>query len=64
MINSVEAPFGGAVTAALFLESFVKEKPWAHLDVYAWKDGADGAWSEGGGSGQAVLGLIQFLLGS
>lgn len=61
MTNSVEAPFGGAITAALFLESFVKEKPWAHLDVYAWKDGADGAWSEGGGSGQGVLGLIQLL---
>lgn len=61
MINSVEAPFGGAITAALFLESFVKEKPWAHLDIYAWKDGADGAWSEGGGSGQAVMGLIQWL---
>lgn len=64
MINSVEAPFGGAVTAALFLQNFVKEKPWAHLDVYAWKDGTDGAWSEAGGSGQAVLGLIQFLMGS
>lgn len=61
MTNSVEAPFGGAITAALFLESFVQEKPWAHLDIYGWKDGADGAWSEGGGSGQAVLGLIQFL---
>ena len=61
MTNSVEAPFGGAITAALFLENFVKEKPWAHLDVYAWRDGADGAWSEGGGSGQGVLGLIQLL---
>ena len=25
--------FGGAITAGLFLEEFVEEKPWAHLDI-------------------------------
>ena len=31
----------GSVTAALYLERFVPEgTPWAHLDVYAWNDGA------------------------
>jgi leucyl aminopeptidase len=44
--NSVETPFGGAITAALFLENFVKDTPWAHLDIYAWKDGAEGAWMD------------------
>lgn len=61
--NAVDG-FGGAVTAALFLQSFVNDTPWAHLDIYAWKDGADGAWSEGGGSGQAVAGLAGFLANS
>jgi len=28
--------FAGSVTAALFLERFVKNKPWMHFDVYAW----------------------------
>lgn len=26
-------PFGGAITAALFLQEFVNKKPWAHIDV-------------------------------
>lgn len=31
----------GSVTAALFLERFVPDnRPWAHLDVYAWSDNA------------------------
>ena len=54
--------FGGAITAALFLESFVKGVPWAHLDIYAWKDGASGAYGEGGGSGQSVQALSEFLI--
>ncbi len=60
MVNAVDG-FGGAVTAALFLEKFVKDVPWAHLDIYAWKDNAEGCWLESGGSGQAVLGLAAFL---
>lgn len=61
MTNSVDG-FGGAVTAALFLESFVNDVPWAHLDIYAWKDSPEGAILESGGSGQAVQGLAQWLL--
>ena len=53
--------FGGAITAALFLEFFIKGKPWVHLDVYAWKDSAGGAWSEAGGSGQPVFALTELL---
>lgn len=53
--------FGGAITAALFLEKFTGSKPWAHLDIYAWKDSAQGAWAEGGGSGQAVQALTEML---
>ncbi len=60
MINSADG-FGGAITAALFLEKFVGDVPWAHLDIYAWKDSADGAWVESGGSGQAVSCLTAWL---
>ena len=39
--NSGSSPFGGAITAALFLESFVPEKtPWAHFDIMGWNSRA------------------------
>ena len=60
MTNAVDG-FGGAVTAALFLESFVRKVPWAHFDIYAWKDKPEGAWLEPGGSGQGVLLLAEWL---
>lgn len=53
--------FGGAITAALFLETYAKKMPWAHLDIYAWRDSAEGAWSESGGSGQGVQLLAEYL---
>jgi leucyl aminopeptidase len=59
-VNAVDG-FGGAITAALFLEKFVKQKPWAHLDIYAWNDKPTGPLSFAGGSGQGVQCLIQFL---
>jgi len=35
--NISDGPFGGAITAALFLEAFVGAGiPWAHLDLLAW----------------------------
>jgi leucyl aminopeptidase len=62
MINSPDG-FAGAITAALFLERFVADVPWAHLDIYAWKDSAEGAWLESGGSGQGVLSVARWLSG-
>lgn len=38
-VNSVDSPFGGAITAALYLQMFVsKETPWVHFDVMAWNN--------------------------
>jgi leucyl aminopeptidase len=35
--NAVLTPYGGAITAALFLNEFVPNNiPWAHLDLMAW----------------------------
>ena len=41
-INNISSgPFGGAITAALFLEEFVTETPaWAHIDMMAWNSKA------------------------
>lgn len=52
--------FGGAVTAALFLEAFVGTTPWAHFDIYSWTGSASGALSEKGGNGQLVQCLARF----
>ena len=41
MNNVSEGPFAGALTAALFLKSFVTEtRDWVHIDTYAWNDAA------------------------
>lgn len=58
--NSTEG-FGGAITAALFLQKFVRSKRWAHLDVYAWTDKVQGPLGFAGGSGQPVQALIEWL---
>lgn len=52
--------FGGAITAALFLQKFAKGIPWAHLDIYAWADKPHGSICSVGGNGQAVQSLIHF----
>ncbi len=37
LLNSSPESYGGAITAALFLNEFVPESiPWAHFDVMAW----------------------------
>jgi leucyl aminopeptidase len=44
-----EAPFAGAVTAALFLQRFVPENVlWAHLDTFAWRPTARPGRPKGG----------------
>lgn len=59
-VNATDG-FGSAITAALFLERFVRDVPWAHLDIYQWRDSPEGAWLEGGGSGQTVACLSHWL---
>jgi len=37
MVNAAEGPFGGAITAALFLKEFAPAKAqWAHFDIFCW----------------------------
>jgi leucyl aminopeptidase len=37
--NSSKSSYGGCITAALFLESFVQSDiPWVHIDTFAWNE--------------------------
>ena len=35
-VNSASGPYGGAITAALFLQKFVGDIPWVHFDLMAF----------------------------
>ncbi|MGH8000802.1 MAG: leucyl aminopeptidase [Brasilonema sp.] len=55
---------GGSITAALFLKQFVKETPWAHLDVAGpvWSDKENG-YNGSGATGFGVRTLVNWVLG-
>lgn len=54
---------GGAITAALFLKQFVKETPWAHLDIAGpvWVDKENG-YNSPGATGFGVRTLVSWVL--
>lgn len=61
-IKNIGGGYGGTITAALFLEHFVKDTPWAHLDI------AGPAFFEGptpygprGGTGFGVRTLLTWI---
>jgi leucyl aminopeptidase len=58
--NVGEGRWGGAITAAKFLEQFVGDTPWAHLDIAgpAFRDKPK-PWSDAGASGQFVRTLVE-----
>ncbi|MCM2347145.1 MAG: leucyl aminopeptidase [Acidovorax soli] len=59
-MGNVAGRAGGSITAAKFLQRFVGELPWAHLDIAgtAWKGGATK-----GATGRPVGLLVHYLLG-
>jgi len=54
---------GGSITAALFLKQYVKETPWAHLDVAGpvWTDKENG-YNSAGATGYGVRTLVNWVL--
>ena len=53
-MKNIGGRFGGAITAAQFLQRFVKDTPWAHLDVAGVamdsnKTDISASWSSGWG---------------
>ncbi len=55
---------GGSITAALFLKQFVKETPWAHIDLAGpiWTDKEDG-YNSAGATGYGVRMLVEWVNG-
>lgn len=61
MVNSSPSPYGGAITAALFLQRFVdKNMPWVHFDVMAWNVAAKPGRPEGG-EAMGFRAVIEYL---
>jgi leucyl aminopeptidase len=59
--NSSGAPYGGAITAALFLQDFVPaETPWVHFDLMAWNLRARPGRPEGG-EAMGLRALLDYL---
>jgi leucyl aminopeptidase len=59
--NAGSGPFGGSITAALFLADFVKQaKSYAHFDMYAWNP-KDRPGRPKGGEAQAIRALFAVL---
>jgi leucyl aminopeptidase len=59
-VANVAGRAGGSITAAKFLQRFVGDIPWAHLDIAgtAWKGG-----TAKGATGRPVGLLLHYLLG-
>ena len=47
-VNSASTPYGGAITAALFLQKFVDDVPWGHFDIMAYNTRERPGRPEGG----------------
>ena len=61
IMNGASQPYGGAITAALFLQAFVPdETPWAHFDIMAWTTRAKPARPVGG-EAMALRAVFEFL---
>ena len=63
-IKNAGSRMGGAITAAMFLENFVGDVPWAHIDIAgpAFVE-KDSLWSPKGGTGFGVRTIIKYLSG-
>jgi leucyl aminopeptidase len=62
-MKNVGGPYGGAILAALFLNEFVGDTPWAHLDIAGpMAVEADEGWLSRGATGFGTRLLIQLAL--
>ena len=63
LTNAPEGGYGGAITAALFLEAFVGEGiPWIHVDLMAWNVSSRPGRPEGG-EAMGMRAIFAFLQG-
>ena len=62
-MKNIGGPYGGAITAALFLAEFTGDVPWAHLDIAGPMNvDADDAWLSRGATGFGSRLLIDLAL--
>jgi leucyl aminopeptidase len=61
-IKNIGGGWAGTITAALFLKCFVKDTPWAHLDIAgpAFTEGVR-PYSQRGGTGFGVRTLVSYI---
>lgn len=61
-LKNIGGPYGGAITAALFLSEFVGDVPWAHLDIAGpMSSDSDDGWLSKGATGFGTRLLIDLL---
>jgi len=62
--NVSSGGYGGALTAGIFLEQFVGDRPWAHLDIAGpARASADDGYLVRGGTGFGVRTLVELVAG-
>ena len=62
--NVSASGYGGALTAAIFLEQFVGDRPWAHLDIAGpARASSDDGYLVKGGTGFGVRTLVELVGG-
>jgi leucyl aminopeptidase len=61
-VKNIGNRWGGAITAALFLQEFVGDTPWAHVDIAgtAFAERPGDYWPKGG-TGNPVRALVAFI---
>ncbi len=61
-LKNIGGRYGGTITAGLFVGEFVKDKPWAHIDIayVAWNDAPSKIFPHKGGTGASVELLYNF----
>lgn len=58
--NKPSDSFGGAISAALFLEAFVENYPWIHIDMRAWNNISKPGRPQGG-EAMTIRALYDFI---
>ena len=62
-MRNIGGPYGGCITAAIFLSEFTGDVPWAHLDIAGpMKVDGDEAWRSKGATGFGTRLLIDTVL--
>ncbi len=62
-VKNVGSRWGGAITAALFLENFVSDVPWVHIDIAgpSYMEKTSG-WYQYGATGFGVRTIVNYLM--